>query len=230
MKTKLLTIATMAALMLAVTNMGNAQNEDAPCLPQEHGLEEHQSAVCGVTQVLELVAGWNWVSFNVEITLNDLKAALVTVVPGTEITIKSKAQTTTYKPATGRWSGQMTWDLSQMYLIQVATDCEVVLQGYRVVPSVHPLTILGGGQYTYFAFPYDESMTLTNAFAGFAVQGDRVKAKSGNAEYQRRWMGTSLTTLEPGQGYMYQSATTAGDRTFVFPSSSSKANPNSSKP
>ena len=171
------------------------------------------------TQTIALSEGWNWVSFNMEITLDNLKAALVEAAPaGTEITIKSKTQTTTYKPATGRWSGRMTWDLSQMYLIQVEGDCEIALQGFPIDPAVHPVTILGGGQYTYFAFPYDESMTLTNAFAGFAVQGDRVKAKSGNAEYQRRWMGTSLTTLEPGQGYMYQSATTAGDRTFVFPS------------
>ena len=183
-----------------------------------------------VTQTINLSQGWNWVSFNVEITLADLQNALVGAAPdSTEITIKSKAQTTTYKPSTGRWSGQMTWDLSQMYLIQVEGDCEIAPQGFPIDPAVHPVTILGGGQYTYFAFPYDESMTLTNAFAGFAVQGDRVKAKSSNAEYQRRWQG-QLTTLEPGQGYMYQSATTAGDRTLVFPSSSSKANPNSSKP
>jgi len=30
-------------------------------------------------------------------------------------------------------------------------------------------------------------------------------------------MGNTLTTLQPGSGYIYKSASSAGDRTLVFP-------------
>jgi hypothetical protein len=60
-------------------------------------------------------------------------------------------------------------------------------------------------------------MTLANAFAGFAVNGDMVKSQSGNATYIRnRWNGAF--DLESGKGYIYVSSTSA-DRTFVFPTS-----------
>jgi len=169
------------------------------------------------TQTIALEAGWNYVSFNKEITLNDLKAALIEALPGTEIIIKSKSQTHTYNPARNRWTGSLTWNLANMYLIKVSAGCEIALQGSPVDPADHPIEVLGGGQYTYIAFPLSESMTLTNAFAGFALNGDVLKAKSGTAQYSRgRWMGTQVTTLVPGQGYIYKS-NSAQNRTLVFP-------------
>ena len=44
-----------------------------------------------------LAAGWNWFSTSCDITLDDLKAALVEALPGTySITIQSKAESTKY--------------------------------------------------------------------------------------------------------------------------------------
>lgn len=170
-----------------------------------------------VTQTTPLAAGWNWWSTNLEITLDDLKAALIEALPGTAITISSKAQNTTYNPNNHRWFGRLTWDLSQMYRIQVASACEIVLQGSPINPSEHHATVLGNGQYTYIAFPLSESMTLNQAFAGFAVDGDIIQSKGATSLYNRgRWQGTSFTTLEPGQGYIYKSNSTQ-NRTFVFP-------------
>ena len=63
MKTKLLTIATMVALMLGTMTKVQAQ---APCLPQMHGLIEHQSASCGITQLFALTTGWNWISLSID--------------------------------------------------------------------------------------------------------------------------------------------------------------------
>lgn len=176
-----------------------------------------------VTQTIALTEGYNWVSFNKEIVLNDLKAALIEAAPaGTEIMIKSKTQNATYNPNNGRWSGRLnTLDLSQMYFIKVEGPCEISLQGFPVDPADHPVTVLGNGQYTFIAFPFDQSMTLTDAFAGFAVQGDMIKSKSLNAQYNRRWQG-QLNTLEPGQGYKYKSSNSAANRTLVFPNPTRK--------
>ena len=171
-----------------------------------------------VTQTIALQTGWNWVSIYVDIALNDLRAALVEALPGTVITIKQQNGTTSYDPARHRWTGNITWDLSQMYEIKITANCEITLEGARISPSEHTVTIKSGNN--WIAFPFDTSMSVTNAFAGFAVNGDMIKSKDGTTTYTRgRWVGTSLTTLEPGKGYVYKSAVSS-DRTFSFPTGS----------
>ena len=101
-----------------------------------------------------------------------------------------------------------------MYKIQVAAACEITLEGMPVNPAEHPVTITNG--INWIAFPLNANMTLTEAFAGFAVSGDMVRSQSdGSATYTGIWRG-SLNTLVPGQGYIYKSAAT-GTRTFTFP-------------
>ena len=110
-------------------------------------------------------------------------------------------------------------DVAYMYKITVASGCEITLEGMPINPADHPVTINLGA--TWIAFPLSESMTLANAFAGFAVAGDKVQSQNNNASYNgTRWSGR-LTTLEPGKGYVYQSAQ-AGSRTLTFPSASKR--------
>ena len=167
-----------------------------------------------ISQTISLSAGWNWCSFNVDITLNDLKAALVEALPGTSITIKSQNNNnTTYNGI--RWRGQLTTlDVTQMYRIWVSTDCEITLEGTPLNPAEHPITISNG--VNWIGFPFSESMSLSDAFAD-AVSGDVVKSKvNGIAIYNgTTWRGT-LNTLVPGQGYIYKSTTTE-DRIRTFP-------------
>jgi hypothetical protein len=167
--------------------------------------------------VIALNNGTNWVSFNVEITLNDLKAALVEAAPSTTIKIIGQSNYTTYNPNNHRWSGTLSWDLSKMYKIQVTTDCEISLEGTPIDPADHTVTIVSGNN--YLGFPFSQNMTLTNAFAGFAANGDKVLSQTGYATYNRgRWQGTTLTQLQPGKGYIYKSAASES-RPFVFPNS-----------
>ena len=168
-----------------------------------------------VTQTVALSAGTNWFSTNVEITLDDLKDALVAASSGTTITIKSQnsGQTT--------WNGRLwvgtlrTMDVSQMYMISVANACEITLEGLPIDPTEHPVTISNGPN--WIGFPLGATMTITNAFAGFAASGDIVKSDGGGqATWNGRiWTG-QLKNLEPGKGYIYQSAAT-GNKTFTFP-------------
>ena len=103
-----------------------------------------------------------------------------------------------------------------MYVITVATGCELVLEGMPVDLAGHPVTIENGAN--WIAYPLSQSMTLTNAFAGFAVNGDMVQSQTNNASYIRnRWQG-QLTELVPGKGYIYNSSTLES-RVFTFPSS-----------
>ena len=100
-------------------------------------------------------------------------------------------------------------------MITVTAACEVTLEGLPINPTEHPVTITNGAN--WIAFPLSESMTVTNAFTGFAVPGDVIQSQTQNANYNNgRWMG-QLSTLEPGQGYIYKSSV-QNDRTLVFPS------------
>ena len=166
-------------------------------------------------QTIALSAGTNWVSFNVETDLDDLKAALVDALSGTgtiAITIQGKSQNTKYTG--GRWRGTLNFEVTQMYMIDVSADCEITLEGAPVNSNEHPITIVNGAN--WIAYPLDVSMTQDQAFAGFnVVNGDVISAKGGNARYTGgRWRGT--VTLTPGQGYIYTSAA-SGNRVLTFP-------------
>ena len=164
-------------------------------------------------QSLALSSGWNWCSFNVDITLAELQDALVFALPNTAITIQSQTQNTRYY--NGRWNGRLTTlDIACLYKIMVSQSCEITLEGMPVNPVQHPVIIKNGAN--WIAFPCIESMTLTNAFAGFAAEGDMVQSQTVNSRYGNgRWMG-QLTTLEPGWGYIYKSNAT-GNRVFYYP-------------
>ena len=165
-----------------------------------------------VTQTIALTSGWNWFSTYLDITLDDLKASLVST-GNTSITIKSKNQNTYYQ--NGVWRGNLNFDVAQMYKIYVNSACEITLEGTPIDPSEHSITIHNGPN--WIGFPLSESMTLDNAFAGFAVNGDVIKSKGASANYTNgHWRGAF--NLEPGQGYIYNS-NTSGDRILIFPSS-----------
>lgn len=166
-----------------------------------------------VTQTIALNAGWNWVSFNVEVTLDDVKAALVDSLSGSIVTIKSQNDGLTIFNGT-RWRGALSsLDVTQMYKIKVDTSCEIMLEGKPINPVEHPITIRRG--VNWIGFPLSQSMTLSDVFGSFAVNGDRIASKTQNIVYNGGWRGR-LTTLEPGQGYVYTS-NQVDDRVFVFP-------------
>ena len=166
-------------------------------------------------QTIALSAGTNWVSFNVEITLDDLKAALVEALGNTSIVIVS--QDNGQAIWNGRlWTGQLrTLDLTQMYKITVPADCEITLEAIPIDPADYPVTIKSGNN--WIGFPLSESMPIATAFAGFAIRLDVVKSQdSGQATWNGQLWTGQLKNLEPGKGFIYQSAATES-RTFTFP-------------
>ena len=173
-----------------------------------------------VTQTIALGEGTNWVSFYVETNLDDLKAALQ-ATGNSNIIIKSKNNgSITWNGR--RWMGNLSgFSLSQMYKIKVINDCEITLEGMPIDPAGINITITPGAN--WIAYPFATSMTLTEAFAGFSNNQDAVKSKNnGTSSWNgRRWMG-SLSTLVPGQGYIYNSKADT-DKPFVYPTSSKKS-------
>ena len=178
-------------------------------------VEVSVTPVTTVTQTFALTAGTNWISTYVDITLDDLKDALVAALPGsTSMMIKSQSGYTSYNGT--RWRGNLNeFDVAQMYQIMVSSDCEITLEGMPVNPAELSITISNGPN--WIGFPFSESMSVTETFAEFeAVIGDMIKSKDAYTTYNgTRWRG-GLTTFEPGQGYIYNS-TAAETKTFIFP-------------
>lgn len=187
--------------------------------PDWHPIHFSSPAPVLVEQTIALAAGWNWVSFNVETNIADLKAAIAGVAQaGDQPIIKSKGNGQIKKNANNdNWVGPLKQlDLSQMYKIKVDNSCVITLQSVPVDPNDHPATIKKGSN--WIAYPLAVEMSVTNAFIGFtAANGDVVKGLGiGNATKRANgWTGT-LKKLTPGIGYIYNSTATE-DKVLVFP-------------
>ena len=170
--------------------------------------------IAGATQTITLATGWNWWSTNLDITFDQLTAAIADAL-GTVGTASIKSRNGSLSYANGQWRGSINFDIRQMYKIQVSADCEIVLTGVPVNPLEYEITISHG--INWIGFLPNESMSVGEAFSGLnPVEGDVVKSKNGSITYNGTvWRGT--LTLEPGNGYIYQSEA-AGNKTFTFPS------------
>ena len=108
----------------------------------------------------------------------------------------------------------MTLDIRKMYMIQVGTACTFTLTGVPVDPTEHVITLHNGSN--WIGFLSGESLPIATALSNLTPEnGDVIKGKQGYATFNgTTWRGT-MTTLEPGQGYIYQSKST-DDKTFTY--------------
>ena len=172
-------------------------------------------------QTITLHQGINWWSTSLEITLAELEDAIADAL-GTNGTATIKWSSGNFVTYTNNvWRpNNMPFDIREMYKIQVSADCEITLTGVPVNPAEHPITIVYGNN--WIGCLTGENISVTEAFAGLSpVVGDVVKSKTSSATYYSTGWRGELQTLEPGQGYMYQSKAT-GDKTFIFGTNSSK--------
>ena len=89
------------------------------------------------------------------------------------------------------------------------------MEGIPANPASHTITINQG--WNWIGFPSGVAISLEDAFAGFAQEGDKIKNISAQIEYDPEWgWFGDFENLEPGQGYMYYSASST-PRTLVFP-------------
>ena len=153
------------------------------CLFRRTELEDYPAE-----QQVTLEAGWNWWTPTVETTLEALQTAL----GDTLMQIKSQGGT------------PIELVLGQMYRIQTSAPCQFTLSG---VPATGvEVTITQGCN--WFGFTGTEPLSLT-ALGISPATGDKVVSQDGGfAIYNgSTWVGT-LTSLQPGKGYVYISVAT----------------------
>ena len=172
-----------------------------------------------VTQTMALSAGWNWFSTYLEVEnpvtmLQAVEASL----GGNGVEIRNSHTNTEYDSEWGWWGDLDEEGMTneQMYKILVSSPCTIILEGTPANPAEHPITINPG--WNWIGFPSGTQISLENAFAGFAQEGDRIRNSGAQIEYDPDWgWFGDFETLVPGQGYMYYSASNT-PRTLLFPS------------
>ena len=153
------------------------------------------------TQTIQLNAGWNWFSSYVETDLESLQNAL----GENGVMIKNHHHGYT-ENEDGEWWGTLdTFDSEQMYLIKINEDQQLIIEGEMINPSEHPISINQG--WNAIAYMLNTSMSLKDALASInPIEGDYIKGRTGYAEFDgEEWFG-NLSTMIPGEGYMFKNS------------------------
>ncbi len=168
-------------------------------------------------QTIALSAGWNWFSTYIEVENPiEMLQAVEAALGENGIQIKSSLVNTEYDLEWG-WFGDLDdvgMTNEEMYKVFVIAPCTVTVEGIPANPENHPITIYQG--WNWIGFPSGVAISIDDAFAGFAIEGDRIKNISAQSEYDPEWgWFGDFETLEPGQGYMYYS-NSIEPKTLIF--------------
>ncbi len=170
-----------------------------------------------------LVEGWNWWSTFIEQEgINGLEM-LENSLGASGIRIQGKNASVDRIEYEGNvyWYGSLnSINNEQMYKIRTNSACSATVVGDAADLDDHPITINSG--WNWIGFPSSQSLSVETAMSGFSPEAnDVIKGRGGSTTYlstgeYNLWYGT-LTTLEPGQGYMYKS-NSSSSKTLTFQS------------
>jgi len=163
-----------------------------------------------------LYEGWTWFSSYLECT-DDLMSQLENAISSVSNTAQIKSQTASITYSDGIWSGSLT-DLEneKMYLLMTGGG-DISLTGVAADPSDHPIAITNG--WNWIGFVSKSEIALDDALASLTpINGDMIKGQSSYACFNDgSWFG-HLTSMTPGQGYLYLTSGTTD--TLIYPSAS----------
>ncbi len=161
-----------------------------------------------VTQTVELGDTWTWWTPTAATTLAELETAL----GGNGILINSQ-DGGFVRYENGRWNGTLLdFEPGQMYRIKTQEASTITLTGAPV--NQVSINIMPG--YNWFGYTGLANLTLANALNNFTPnENDQIIGQEGTATFSNgQWSGT-LSSLEPGKGYIYYS-TSSNTKTIRF--------------
>ncbi len=172
--------------------------------PQEIRADEN------ISTTIELGAGWNWISLNLESDALNSVDSLFHGIGEQDDLVKGQDGFDIYDETTG-WFGSLTMngglEIGEMYKVFVAQPTELEVVGVPAKTANYPIAVDSG--WNWVGMVPQVSMTLDEALASLQpTEGDLIKGQNSFAMYSSTlgWIG-SLNSLEPTEGYMLQSAT-----------------------
>jgi hypothetical protein len=182
--------------------------------PQEYNIQYE------VDLSIELIEGWNWISFNVD----PENASLASVLEGigeAATFIQSQSSGTANNYGAYGWYGALTeLDPTQMYILQMSEPATLTITGVPVDVATRPIDLITGwnwiGYLPQYSGDVETAFASVSDFATF-VQSQSSGTANNYGEYG--WYG-ALTTLEPGSGYLLEMSDTG---TLTYPEFSGTA-------
>jgi len=175
-----------------------------------------------VVQSNSLAVGWNWYSTYIATSGTEGFEMLTTGLGDNAAAVKSQTGISVYYEDYDVWDGSLTtFGNEQMYMIKMSTASTLEISGGLTDLTETPLTLQPG--WNWISYPNNNEMPLTGAISGFTPSdGDCFKSQTSVALYYEGygWDG-SLTTLQPGCGYMYKNSTSSA-KTLVYSNGGSK--------
>ena len=152
------------------------------------------------TQTVSLIKGSNWWTPTVDVTLEQLEAAL-----GTSGLLINSQDDGFAEYANGSWSGTLTSiEPGKMYKIETNAACSLALTG-TAVGNVG-ITIVSG--YNWIGYTGTQAADIATALGSLGItpaSGDTITDKDGNVStYDGTTWTDGVVTLQPGHGYVYQ--------------------------
>jgi uncharacterized repeat protein (TIGR02543 family) len=167
-----------------------------------------------VEQNVAFNTGWNWWSTYLNINLSKLETILTN--HATNITSQDNGSAN-YNSNYNAWFGSFTLDPTKMYKINATEACDLSLSAQVVDPAELEVTIKAG--ISWIGFPLTQAMYVDDALAGLTPEeNDVIKTSGKMAMYSDGYWEGTLSTLEPGKGYVYNSRASQA-KTFFYPSS-----------
>ena len=165
-----------------------------------------------IEQEIELKAGWNWISLNVNADNMTVPELFKNIADGVT-TVKSQFDGfQSYE--NGNWLGDLTsLTNTEMYAVLMKDDCKL-----RVVGTAANVPVPISEGWNWIGYQGRQVASLGDALARMEkTDGDILKAQSGVAYWDRNEWSGSLTMMEPGKGYQLKSYASGSDSEFSYP-------------
>ncbi len=166
------------------------------------------------TQTIDLNAGWNWISTNLDLAATDYKlsACMTGNDPWSNTDLIKDPVTrsfSTYDESSDAFVGTLQeLHNSDIYMFYCANGNTLRISGELLAEDSMHVSVRGDGQWSPMPCLFDETTPLSEALAdyyGDATPGDLIKARNRFATFTTdlRWEG-NLTALRPGEGYLFR--------------------------
>ncbi|MEA1973605.1 MAG: T9SS type A sorting domain-containing protein [Candidatus Cloacimonadota bacterium] len=153
-----------------------------------------------IEQILQLIEGWNWVSFFIDFE-NQQLSEIFSDIESEVFQIKSQNQSATYYNPPGTWIGDLDEiDISSTYLIEMNESSELILQGDPIDLSSTISLETGWNWIGYYLRNYQPIETI---FAEITDNVEQLKSQQQSAIYYNppgTWVG-DLDEMSPGKGF-----------------------------
>jgi len=167
--------------------------------------------------MIKLAVGWTWISLNLEADDMSVNTVFASVQLNGNEYVKSQYQFTQNYPGWGFFGTLTTLSTDSMYGCKLFDPATMAWQG---LPTALPKTISLNGEraWTYIPCPYLTPRPLAEGLPVGVPFGlnDQFKSQFNFAAFYPGygWFG-SLTTVEPGHGYMLWLNEAGGTGTFL---------------